>query len=64
MSVPLGDDRVVGEKDGVGSALWSVFNFTNILGAHFALIFFQQKSLSQTVIRENLCKTLLYQKVV
>jgi len=41
--------------------LTAVANLINILQAAFAPIFFQQKSQSQTVSREKLCKTLLYE---
>jgi len=37
-------------------------NFTNILRAAFAPIFFCQKLQRQTVIRKKRCKTLLYKK--
>jgi len=37
-------------------------NFINILCAAFAPIFFCQEIQSQTVIRENLLKALLYEK--
>jgi len=39
-----------------------VVNFTNILQAAFAPIFFGQKLKSQTVIREKLPKILLYKR--
>jgi len=38
-------------------------NFINILQAAFALLFFCQKIQSQTVSKEKLLKTLLYEKV-
>jgi len=37
--------------------------FNNILWAAFALIFLCQKLQSQTITRQNLCKTLPYEKV-
>ncbi len=42
--------------------LTAVVNLTNILRAAFMLIFFCQKLQSQTVIRGNVHKTLLYKK--
>jgi len=37
-------------------------NFRIILQADFAPIFYREKSQSQTVIREKLCKALMYKK--
>jgi len=41
------------------SMAWPGVNFSNILQAEFAQIFFYQKLQSQIVIREKLCKTRL-----